>query len=215
VRDRTTVWDSASWLWRLASIVGLVTEVGVVWHLSFANFLEPRVDNHDAAVAGANIVLMWTAPLALLFWVELVWRARFAWLWIAVWTAPVHTIPVLFLACGQSTGAFWLFGPLHDDPLEPWLGALVWANMGLQLYVGVRAIQLGRGLRSRVPDASVSPDEGAGTRSRTGSVRQIAEVVSVVFLRLLAALALYCIWFPADIMHELVRACGVTLYPSH
>ena len=212
MKARTTVWDNASWFWRLSSIVGLVTELGVVWYLSFANFLEVRADNHDAAVAGANVVLMWTTPFAVLFWGELVWRGRFAWLWIAVWTSPVHTIPMWLLAYGQSTGAFWLFWPLSEHPLEPWVGAFVWANTGLQVYVGVRAIQLGRALRSRVPDASPSPDQGARSKSRTASVRQTAEIVSVVILRLLAALALYCIWFPADIMHELVRACGVTLY---
>ena len=211
MRARTTVWDNASWFWRLLSVVGLVTEVGVVWYLSFANFLEPRVDNHDAAVAGANIVLMWTAPLALLFWVELVWRARFAWLWIAVWTSPVHTIPMAFLTGWASSGMVWLFWPLRQHPLEPWLGAFVWANMGLQVYVGVRAIQLGRALRSRVEGASTAPDEAAGIASRIATVRQTAHVVPVVILSLLAALALYCIWFPADIMRDLVRACGVKL----
>ncbi|MEN6546431.1 MAG: hypothetical protein ABFE07_10345 [Armatimonadia bacterium] len=75
-----TVWRMATPAWRLLSIVGLVAGLIETWRASFYNFDMSRDVSAAEAAAMANIVLLCVAPIAVLFWMELVRWSRFAWL---------------------------------------------------------------------------------------------------------------------------------------
>ena len=81
------------------------------------------------------------------------------------------------------------------------------------LTAGTAAVAAWRGVlrrRRRLAMLVTPPLDAALAASVHAGRRRFRDVLLFLGLAcLLAALALYCIWFPADIMHELVRACAV------
>jgi hypothetical protein len=203
--ESTTVWRNASPAWRVLSLVGLVLGLVETWRASFYNFYDPREPNAAEAAAMANIVLLYVAPLAVLFWIELIWRGRFAWLWIVVWTSPVPAFLLGFLTDASDT-ILWLDGSLSHRPLSPWLDWFLLANMGLQTYVGWRAMRIGRVVRHRTRDERCGPTGGARNAGEARDLGHAMEVVIVALMWVLAAFAVYCLWFPGSIFPTLIAA---------